>query len=298
MQNRENQTATSFAQKWSSGSTAFLSSTVDNKSEIYKWILDRNGFSDTQEFDAWLSPRKRILDAGCGNGRVTNLLIDHANPGASVVGIDLVAHAIAEKNVAHPRAKFYEADLLGDLSSFGSFDLIYCQEVLHHTNNPEKAFSNLCNLVADNGEIAIYVYKEKAVLREHSDDFIRERIQNLSLEESKETIDQITSFAQTLSKITERIDFPNIDALGIKTGETTLQRWIYNNVFKNFWNEQLSYEENFLVNFDWYHPSLASRHNLGEVLGWFETEGLKVVHALEDDYGITVRGIKNDSFQE
>ena len=48
-----------------------------------------------------------------------------------------------------------------DLSSLGKFDFIYCQEVLHHTTNPFFAFKNLVNLVAPEGEIAIYVYKKR-----------------------------------------------------------------------------------------------------------------------------------------
>jgi hypothetical protein len=45
-----------------------------------------------------------------------------------------------------------------------------------------------------------------------------------------------------------------------------------------------------LINYDWYHPQLATRHTLDEVEGWFVSAGLKIEHRCVDFYGITVRG--------
>ena len=78
----------------------------------------------------------------------------------------------------------YKKDLVGDLSEIGKFDLIYCQEVLHHTSDPFGAFSNLCSRLNPSGEIAIYVYKVKAPVREFTDDYIRGLISDLSYEEA------------------------------------------------------------------------------------------------------------------
>ncbi len=51
--------------------------------------------------------------------------------------------------------------LIGDLSGLGRFDFIYCQEVLHHTVDSVRAFNNLRGLLAPDGELAIYGYKEE-----------------------------------------------------------------------------------------------------------------------------------------
>jgi SAM-dependent methyltransferase len=179
-----------------------------------------------------------------------------------------------------------------NLTNLGKFDLIYCQEVLHHTQDPKKSFGNLVDLLEPNGEIAIYVYKKKSEVREFSDDFIRSKIENLSFEESSEVINQITEFARVVSSIPGTFAFPSIPILGIKESQQGIHRFIYNNLFKNFWNEELSYEENFLVNFDWYHPSTCFRHTMPEVLDWFYDLGLKVIHENEDDFGITIRGLR------
>jgi SAM-dependent methyltransferase len=287
------QTNSSFLQKWTNGSTAFLSTTLDEKSEIFSWIIGRNGFSTPYEFADWLSPRKRILDAGCGNGRVTHLLRRYAQEDTDILGIDFSSHEIAKSNFGElPKMSFKFADLMEELLDLGTFDLVYCQEVLHHTKDPKVGFKNLVRCLSPNGEIAIYVYKKKAEVREFSDDFIRERIEKLSFEEAREAVSQITDFARVVSQISGQFTFPEISVLGIKESKLSVHRFIYNNLFKNFWNDELTYEENFLINFDWYHPSICSRHTFEEVLGWFVEEKLEVIHTFEDDFGITIRGVK------
>ncbi len=52
-------------------------------------------------------------------------------------------------------------DMLGDLAPLGEFDLIYCQEVLHHTADPAAAFRNLVGRLRPGGELAIYVYRSR-----------------------------------------------------------------------------------------------------------------------------------------
>ena len=289
----QDQTANSFKQKWTNANNFFLDTTTSDSSDINRWILNRNGFDNTDEFSSWIGSKTRILDAGCGIGRVSLLISKFLNQESSLVGIDLVAHEIAAKNLEGvPRCSFLFGDLLGDLNSLGTFDLIYCQEVLHHTSNPRMAFRNLVTLLSPGGEIAIYVYKKKAVLREYSDDFIREQISNLTYEESRTVIGEITNFAKEMSKLENKISIPALRVLGIKEQSLTLQRFIYNNVFKNFWSDELSYEENFSINFDWYHPDLCSRHTLEEVTNWFMEENLLLLHTKEDDFGITARGLR------
>jgi SAM-dependent methyltransferase len=219
-------------------------------------------------------------------------------PDAELLGIDFSSHEIATNNFGDlPNTDFQFADLMQNLSHLGTFDLIYCQEVLHHTQDPQKAFRNLTEILTPEGEIAIYVYKKKAEIREFSDDFIRDRIKDLSYEETKEVIGQITNFARVVAQIPGEFSFPGISVLGINESHLSLHRFIYNNIFKNFWNEELSYDENFLINFDWYHPSLCSRHTLSEILEWYANSGLTVIHALEDDFGITVRGVASSHLQ-
>ena len=287
----QSQTFRSFQDKWEQNQTLAFEQTLREGADIFNWILTRNGFPSVDNFSAWLSGRRRILDAGCGNGRVTALLDRYAPATARIVGIDLAAAHVARQNLAgNPRTEFHEGDLLGDLQGLGRFDLIYCQEVLHHTLDPKRAFLNLTTLLEDGGEIAIYVYKKKAPLREFADDMIRDAISPMAYEQAIEEMKQITELGRVLSELKLKVQIPEVRLLDIEAGEYDLQRFIYNFFLKCFWNPELSEEENFAINYDWYHPQLCSRHTRDEVEEWFKEAGLEILHSLVDPYGITVRG--------
>ena len=137
------QTFTSFSDKWHQNKTLAFSETLREGSDIFNWIITRNGFSCSEDFSKYLSSKSHILDAGCGNGRVTALLHSYAPCEANLVGIDLTAAEVAAENLNHlDRVSVSQKDLLDDLSDLGTFDFIYCQEVLHHTTS-KKAFKPL-----------------------------------------------------------------------------------------------------------------------------------------------------------
>jgi hypothetical protein len=112
----------------------------------------------------------------------------------------------------------------------------------------------------------------------------------MSWDEATVLMKEITDFGKSLTEQKISIKSPGISALGIPSGEFDLQRFIYNSFFKCFWNSNISEQENVAINGDWYHPQIASKHTLDEVMSWFEDCNLKVIHALEDEYGITIRG--------
>lgn len=286
-----NNVSRSFRDKWERNPDLVFSETLNPQSEIFEWIVSRNGFRNGEELSDYLSRKGRILDAGCGNGRVTALLRTYAPAESEVVGIDLVSAAVARKNLSAMRnVTVVEKDLLSDLRDLGSFDFIYCQEVLHHTSDPKRAFSNLCQLLRPDGEIAIYVYKEKGPIREFADDYIRGKVMDLSYEETIKICNQITEFGRILAKQNVSIHVPALPILGIEEGVYDLQRFIYHFFLKCYWNEQLPFEANSVINYDWYHPQLASRHTIEEVRGWMADEDLTIEHELVDFYGITIRG--------
>ena len=185
---------------------------------------------------------------------------------------------------------FFERDLLGNLKDLGKFDFIYCQEVLHHTPEPERALQNLSSLLTKGGEIAIYVYIKKAPVREYVDDYVRGKISNLSYEEAIQVCGQITELGRVLHQQHIAIKVPKVEVLGIEEAEHDLQRFIYHFFMKCFWNPNLSFQENAAINYDWYHPQIATRHTVEEVRGWFTRSKLKIIHENVDFYGITLRG--------
>lgn len=289
-------TPQSFFDKWSKNASAFYAETLREGSDTQQWILRRNGYVSPQAWAARLASCARVLDAGCGNGRVTALLRQLAPVQTEVVGIDLVAADVARQNFQDvPNMRFESRDLVNDVSGIGNFDYIYCQEVLHHTANPEKAFQNLCGILRPGGEIAIYVYKQKAPAREYVDDYVRGQISDLPYEQAMEQCRQITAFGRALTEAGIKVTVPKVEILGVEGGEYDVQRLIYHFFAKCYWNPDLSEHENVLVNYDWYHPQVATRHSLPEVERWFEAAGLTIEHRYIDHYGITVHGRKENS---
>jgi SAM-dependent methyltransferase len=287
------QTFTSFKDKWENNPDLAFAMTQDEGSDIFNWILGRNGFADAKELRSFLAGKKRVLDAGCGNGRVTALLHAFSGQETQIVGVDLTAAEVARKNLASSlRVRVEQGDLLEDLSNLGKFDFIYCQEVLHHTRDPRGGFLNLTKLLQPGGEIAIYVYKEKAPAREFVDDYVRKAISGLEYGAAMKLMEQITELGRVLTDAKLKVTVPAVEVLGIAAGEYDVQRFLYHFFCKCFWNPELSFEANVAINYDWYHPQLCTRHTLPEVRGWYQEAGLDIVHEHVDPYGITVRGRK------
>jgi SAM-dependent methyltransferase len=235
------------------------------------------------------------LDAGCGNGRVLGMLAELSGRDQMLFGVDLVAADIAQKNLNHAsNVVVSKADLM-DYSTLEHVcrpDLIYCQEVLHHTADPQISFRNLVRMLNVGGEIAIYVYKEKAPIREFCDDYVRGQISGLNHDEASRRMLQFAEFGKALSNLNIQIDVPEVSILGISAGSYDLQRFIYHHFMKCYWNDELTLEQNTMINFDWYHPTISSRHSLEEVRSWYVESGLKIIHEYVDEYGITMRGKK------
>ncbi len=288
----DNNTIKSFSDKWHKNTALAFENTLNPDSETFKWITGRNGFKDENELRKFLNSKKRILDAGCGNGRVTALLRTYSDPKTTeIVGIDLAAADVAEKNLSdYKNVRFYKKNLLDSLTSLGKFDFIYCQEVLHHTGDAKKGFSNLVEILEPGGEIAIYVYKKKAPAREFVDDFVREKIAGMDYETAIKHCRQITELGKALTDQNIKLKIPEVDLLEIKGGEYDLQRFIYHFFAKIFWNYEYSFEDNAVINYDWYHPQDCTRHTTEEVRKWFVENRLTITHECVDYYGITVKG--------
>ncbi|HSE19116.1 MAG TPA: methyltransferase domain-containing protein [Pyrinomonadaceae bacterium] len=101
-------------------------------------------------------PGKKILDAGCGNGRFAYYA---AKYGAEVWAIDLgPAVEVARRNTQSRNVHVVQADLHNPPFALESFDFIYSFGVLHHLPNPEAAFQNLLRFLKPGGVVQIYLY--------------------------------------------------------------------------------------------------------------------------------------------
>jgi SAM-dependent methyltransferase len=88
----------------------------------------------------YLSGCARVLDVGCGNGRLA-LLLDEERPGSSYVGVDAIPELVAEAEaqagrLAHTEARFRVLDITRQGWTEGlscrPFDCAVALAVLHH----------------------------------------------------------------------------------------------------------------------------------------------------------------------
>jgi hypothetical protein len=134
------------------------------------------------------------------------------------------------------------------------------------------------------------VYKKKAPVREFVDDYVREKIAGMDYETAMAQCRQITELGKALSAQNIKLKVPAVDVLQIPAGEYDLQRFIYHFFAKIFWNDEFNFEDNAVINYDWYHPQDCTRHTIEEVREWFTQNGLQITHECVDFYGITVSG--------
>jgi len=98
-----------------------------------------------------------------------------------------------------------------------------------------------------------------------------------------ELSEQLTLLGKILSELKIKINVPNIPLLGIKGGEWDLQRFIYYNFIKCYWNKELGWEASVMTNYDWYAPSLAYRYSEEEFKKMIKNSGLEVVYFFQDE---------------
>jgi ubiquinone/menaquinone biosynthesis C-methylase UbiE len=82
-----------------------------------------------------LKPGMKVLDAGCGPGRVTSILNKIIQPGGEIVGMDYSEERInyAKKHYANEVGINYRLhDLRSPLKDFGQFDLVWVRFVLEY----------------------------------------------------------------------------------------------------------------------------------------------------------------------
>ena len=242
-----------------------------------KWFLDLYGFKDESDLAEHLQRFEYILDAGCGLGYKAAWFAELA-PTSKVIGIDFSSASYA----AHQRYKnefsnlfFAKGDIANTLLEAGLIGFTVCDQVIMHTDDPQKTLSELSRITSNDGQVCCYWYRKKALPRELLDDYFRKNTSKHSSEELWGLSKEVLELGKMLSDLKVEANFPDLPSLGIVGGKMDLQRFIYWNFIKCFWNEELGYSSSLSTNFDWYSPVNAKRFSELEIKDDLENARLK-----------------------
>lgn len=273
----ENQTQTnnSFSEKWVKVDKE--TSTIEIETFQKNWMLDLYGFKTVEGLRNFLSNKDVVIDAGCGLGYKSAWLAENA-PHAIVFGVDFSESIfVAAERYKHlPNLFFLQGDIANLPFKKETIDFVLCDQVIHHTESPKRTFGHLASLLTNRGKLACYVYAKKALPRELVDDYFRTATHNISHEQMWEFSDQLTELGKNLTALNVTFKCPDIPVLGIKGGEYDIQRFIYWNFLKCFYNSGMTKLQNDACNFDWYSPSNAERYSPEEYKQWAHDLNLKI----------------------
>ena len=267
----QQQTENTFGFKWSKRDTYEKPASLKR---MRGWLNERYGPINEAK---WLDSHGEspcVLDAGCGAAKSG---IEYWGPvldkiqyiGAEISSAIDVAHArLLERNI---EAGLIQADITQLPLPPESVDIIFSEGVLHHTDSTKNALLSLVPLLKMGGRIMFYVYKKKGPIREFTDDYIRDLLQEHTPEEAWELMMPLTKLGKILGDLNIEIEIPDeISLLDIPQGKINLQRLLYWHVFKAFHHPDLSLDELNHINYDWYAPANAYRQTSEEVRSWCE----------------------------
>ena len=180
--------AASFGQQWLTFSRTQLDSVSGHP------ITEARLFRALKEDPAWLRG-KLVLEAGCGAGRFTEILLKY---GALVDSVDL-SRAV-EANKANcptgPAHRVTQADIYALPFPKRSYDLVFCLGVVQHTPDSGRTIKTLASYAKDGGQL-VFDHYVGGILRGANRRFgarlIRPRVLRLPLEERLPYVERLVN---------------------------------------------------------------------------------------------------------
>ncbi len=285
----QGQTADAFGFKWQRRDSYDAPAA---RARARSWLEQRYGSAAAMDW-LWAARRSPILlDAGCGSGMSAVELFGERLRGLRYVGVDIsesvdiAATRFAELGL---EGEFLQGDLLALPFAEESVDAIFSEGVLHHTDAPRRALERLTRLLRPAGRFLFYIYRRKGPIREFTDDYVRDRLQQMEPADAWAALLPLTRLGKALGELGVEIEVPEeIGLLEIPAGRIDLQRLFYWHVCKAFYRPELSLEEMNHINFDWYAPPNAFRQSPEEIRSWCHEAGLEIERERVEAAGVTV----------
>lgn len=209
----------------------------------------------SQRIDANWYPGRRVLDAGCGHGRYLHAF---RRLGAQVVGLDIGrGPEVAGIRPDPGGLAWVQGDVLAPPFRPASFDLVFCDGVLHHTPDPAAGYQGLARLVKPGGALYVWLYPQEGFVRETVFGGARALTTRMP-----------GSLVRWLSFVLAPLTLGVRSYSGTRFGRAT-------------WGECAQ------VVHDWLAPALQSHHTPDEVAGWARRAGLVATEDLPVPVGLT-----------
>lgn len=134
---------------------------MENDEEAFRLDIKTNPDAVLKEA-RWcgLRPGMRVLDAGCGPGKVTSILRNEIQPDGTILGVDYSAERIEyaknHYNSGEPSIDFRMHDLRNPLENAGLFDLIWVRFVLEYNRAESRQIvENLTACLKPGGHLCL-----------------------------------------------------------------------------------------------------------------------------------------------
>ena len=107
-----------------------------------------------------LFPNARVLDIGCGDGRILNKLV--AQYRVRGFGADISSNQLRENLKNNPFGhSYYHADAEKLPFQDNTFDFVICLDVLEHLSSPRECISEICRTLKQGGKALVYAISKK-----------------------------------------------------------------------------------------------------------------------------------------
>ncbi|MDR7088792.1 class I SAM-dependent methyltransferase [Cellvibrio fibrivorans] len=124
----------------------------------YRYVLSQAVIDFKTLLGERVPTQGHILDAGCGQGLAFGLLEQHFQP-ATITGIDIDAEQVkkavsAASQLTTPALAVHTNASASNLTA-GSFDLILCHQLLHHTSQQQETLQEFYRLLRPGGILLV-----------------------------------------------------------------------------------------------------------------------------------------------
>ena len=131
----------------------------DRTANVVSFLSRRRAVTEAAFLLPHLRAGDRVLDCGCGSGRIARELAQAVGPGGSVVGVDLtiegVRPAFEPASETHAAIRFQAAELSALPFPDASFDVVFAHVLFGHLDMPAAAAREIMRVLSPGGLIAM-----------------------------------------------------------------------------------------------------------------------------------------------